>query len=77
MNPERCRWTFCHLPSFLCHTRVSSVCLELATPFLSRKRKVDNIFPANYKYESTNHCDDDISIKGKNSSRFFKQGLQA
>lgn len=33
-EPERWKWTLCHLPSRRCHTRVSSLCCECATPLL-------------------------------------------
>jgi len=34
LDRERWLWTFCHLPSLLSQTRVSSVCSECGTPLL-------------------------------------------
>lgn len=31
---DRWKWTFCHFPSFLCHTRVSSLCWVAGKPSL-------------------------------------------
>lgn len=32
--PDRWKWICCHLPSFLCHTLVSSDCIVLGIPLL-------------------------------------------
>ena len=37
VTPERWKWTFCHLLSRLCHTRVSSDCWVWAWPCLQHK----------------------------------------
>lgn len=36
--PDLWRWTFCHLPSFRCHTLVSSACVVTGKPVLQVKK---------------------------------------